>query len=858
MTAMIGTIILALALMQSLSTAMDYHAIVRVLYAIPFWHLACAVAATLVSYLAILGRDATILRYIEARIRTPVLIVGAVCSSALGNIVGFGPLSGCAVRYRVYAAMGVGGEQVARLTAWITLGIGAGVAMFAALDAMFSAKAVAAMLMVSRMGLQMGCVAVLSLGAAAVALCRRDRTMLRVGRICVTWPSRGFLLGQFALIALKLLSAGLALWILLPAGKPGFLPFMAIFSLATGLGGLSHVPGGLGVFDTAIVFLAGQDISSSHAVAALVGYRLIYFLLPLLLSAGLLAGFELRRVPAHMASPAMLRFRRGIGQLAPPVLGVTTFSIGVLLLLSGATPAFSHRLATLAMTLPLWAVESSQFLESLLGVLLLFIARGLSGRLDGAWWMALGVASVSLVLSLVKGLAFGEAGLLLCLILLLLATRRQFNRPAWFLRETFTPGWFLAIAVVIAITFGMLFFAFRNVAYCHDLWWKFAFDAKAPRALRATVGAAILAGGIAMWQLLRLAPGRVRLPSLADLEAAAAIVRGQGRSDAMLALMGDKSLLFSETGTAFLMYAKRGRSWIALHDPVGDPAEAPALIQRFIALAHSHGGRAAFYQVRPETLSLYLDAGLHLVKLGEEALIDLDSFSLAGPQRSNLRYARKRGARDGLSFALIPQAEVAAALPVLQGISDDWLRSRRAKEKGFSVAAFEPRYIEAQSVALVLQDGRPVGFATYMATDPGTEATIGVMRHVPEASGYAMEFLFTELALALQHRGCRRLSLGAVPLSGLARTPLSSPWHRMGGLVWQHGNALYDFQGLRRFKNKFAPRWEPRYMAASGTVGSFGVRGIRSEKGTTGVRPRPSRKPLPLGTSTGGRVETGR
>ncbi len=455
--------------------------------------------------------------------------------------------------------------------------------------------------------------------------------------------------------------------------------------------------------------------------------------------------------------------------------------------------------------------------------MLLFVARGLSGRLDGAWWMALTIAALSLVLSLAKGLAFGEAGVLLCLILLLVATRRQFNRPAWFLRETFTPGWFVAIAAVIAITLGMLFFAFRNMAYCHDLWWEFAFDAKAPRALRATIAAAILAGGIAMWQLLRLAPGRVRLPTPADLDGAASIMRGQERSNAVLAMMGDKSFLFNEAGSAFLMYAKRGRSWVALYDPIGNPAEWGELIQRFIAMAHRHGGRAAFYQVRPETLSFYLDAGLHLMKLGEEAWIGLDTFRLEDSCRSNLRYALRRGTRDGLTFANIPLDEVGAVLPALQDISDGWLRSRKAREKGFSVAGFEPRYVASQSVALVCQHGRPVAFATYMTTDLGTEATVGVMRHLPEASAYAMEYLFTQLALALKQSGFHRLSLGSVPLSGLACTPLSSAWHRVGGLVWRHANGLYDFQGLRRFKNKFSPQWEPRYLAASGTVGPFVV-----------------------------------
>jgi phosphatidylglycerol lysyltransferase len=246
-----------------------------------------------------------------------------------------------------------------------------------------------------------------------------------------------------------------------------------------------------------------------------------------------------------------------------------------------------------------------------------------------------------------------------------------------------------------------------------------------------------------------------------------------------------------------------------------------ALVAEFIALAHRNGGRAAFYQVRPETLPVYLDAGLHLMKLGEEAIIDLGAFSLKGSARSHLRYALKRGARDGLTFATFPAEGVVGLIPELQAISDGWLEGRNAREKGFSVAGFDLRYVSVQSVALVYQDGRPVAFVTYMTTDMQSEATIGVMRHLPEASAYTMEFLFTHLALELRDAGCRSLSLGVVPLSGLSNTPLASSWHRIAGLVSRHCSAFYDFQGLRRFKSKFMPRWEPRYLAASGAVGQF-------------------------------------
>jgi phosphatidylglycerol lysyltransferase len=339
--------------------------------------------------------------------------------------------------------------------------------------------------------------------------------------------------------------------------------------------------------------------------------------------------------------------------------------------------------------------------------------------------------------------------------------------------------------------------------------------------LRATLAASLFAATFAFWQLLRPAAGRFVMPAPQDLQDAARIVRAQERSDAGLALMGDKSFLFSESREAFLMYAKNGRTWAALHDPVGPREEWAGLISKFVALAHAHGGRAAFYQVRANALPLYLDAGLTLMKLGEEAHVVLDDFDLKGSHRAHLRYALKRGERDGFTVEVIDQADVPASLETLREISDGWLDSRDAREKSFSVAAFTDEYLAAQSVMLVRQNGEPAAFVTFMTTDMNTEATVGVMRHVESASPYAMEYLFTQLALHLKQAGFRSLSLGIAPLSGMQPTPLASRWHRLAGIVWRFGGRFYNFRGLRAFKSKFQPHWEPRYLAASGSVGVF-------------------------------------
>jgi phosphatidylglycerol lysyltransferase len=298
-------------------------------------------------------------------------------------------------------------------------------------------------------------------------------------------------------------------------------------------------------------------------------------------------------------------------------------------------------------------------------------------------------------------------------------------------------------------------------------------------------------------------------------------VRNQERANANLALLGDKHFLFSASGASFMMYAKRGRSWIALFDPVGPRVEWRELIGSFVEMVHSFGGRAAFYQITPENLPLYLDAGLSVLKLGEEARVDLASFDLHGSARAELRYALRRGQRDGLMLELVPPDTVVPLLPELEKISNAWLSARDTREKGFSVARFEPDFVAEQQAAVLYQGTKPVAFATVMTTAQSKEAALGLMRHLPEAPRYAMEFLFLQLILRLKERGYCTLDLGMSPLSGLDVHPLSSRWNRLALWFERNGAPLYNFRGLRIFKSKFSPTWEPRYLAASGMLGPY-------------------------------------
>jgi phosphatidylglycerol lysyltransferase len=502
--------------------------------------------------------------------------------------------------------------------------------------------------------------------------------------------------------------------------------------------------------------------------------------------------------------------------LLPQAMALLVFGAGCLLLLSGATPGAGSRLAALDRFLPLPVLELSHLVGSAAGVLLLILARGLLLRLDGAWHVVMWLLGAGIVASLLKGLDFEEALLLAVAMLSLWWTRGQFYRKASLLAEPLSPAWLASAAMAVGASIWVGLIAYRHVPYATELWWQFALDAHAPRMLRASLLAVLLLGSFAALRLMTPVRAPALVPSGADLERALPIIRASGESAAHLALLGDKALMFAESGRAFLMYGVSRRSWVAMGDPVGPPEDREELVWRFREHTDQAGAWSVFYEVSAASLPVYVDAGLALSKLGEEARVPLATFTLDGSARAELRQAHRRAVRDGLSFRIAPAADVAGLMPELRRISDEWLQSRATAEKGFSLGRFSPDYLVRCPVALVEHRGVIVGFANVWETDTREELSVDLMRHSAAAPRGVMDYLFTELMLSGRAQGYRWFNLGMAPLAGLEQHRLAPAWHKVGRFVYRHGENFYNFEGLRRYKEKFLPEWRPRYLAAPG------------------------------------------
>lgn len=783
----------------------------RELALLPGGVLALAAGITALDYLLLSGYDLLALRYAGRSLPLPRVIFTSFVSYAFGNNVGLALLSSGSVRFRLYSQWGLSAVEITRVVAftasqlWAGLLPLGGVALLAGVPVPLPAWAA------RTLG-----VAALAAVAAYLGAAVRGGRALRLRGFTFPVPSPGLAVAQVAVSAADWALAALVLHALLPAGSPlSFPQLLGLFVAAQVAGLASQVPGGLGVFDSIVLAALTPAVPAPAVVSSLLAYRLVYYLGPFLLAFGLLVAHELLARRAFVR-----RVLRGAHASFAPVVpwlaAAGALLAGMVLLVSGATPTVAARLHVLRHTVPLPVLEASHLVGSLVGTALLLLARALMRRIDAAWAIAGGLLGAGALASLAKGLDWEEALVLLVLLGALLPFRDQFYRRSSLVEGWVSGPWVLAVVLIVGASMWIGLFSYRHVEYSSELWFRFAFHEDAPRFLRASVAGLSLLVLYGVAVLLKPAPHEPAPPDEAQLARVRPLVDRAPESYAHLALVGDKPLLFSDPGDAFLMYGVEGRSWVAMGDPVGPEPAATELAWRFRELSDRHGGWACFYQVGAAALPRYLDLGLSLLKLGEEAIVPLEAFSLDGSERRALRQAYHRGERDGLRFEVAPASAVPALIPDLRRVSDAWLAEKSVREKGFSLGSFDPRYLAEGPLALARKDGEVVAFANVWTSSARVELSVDLMRYHPEAPRSAMDYLFTSLMLWGKAEGYGQFNLGMAPFSGFEARQLSPLWTRLGARLFRHGENFYNFQGLRAYKEKFAPEWRPRWLAAPG------------------------------------------
>jgi phosphatidylglycerol lysyltransferase len=756
--------------------------------------------------------DALAVRFAGARVPYPRVALISFMGYAIGHNVGFNSISGGAVRYRAYTALGLSAKQIATIIAFGTLTFFLGASVLLGVSLLSNAGMSGSVLHVNAwLARVAGGFLLVAVAAYLWLVCTRHAP-LKFRKIVIPVPKPRVAFAQIGISCVDMLCATSVLYVLLPREAAiGFFAFAGVYLLALAAGAISNVPGGIGVFEFVLLLLM-PAVPEDRLLGALIAYRAIYYFAPFAIALVLLGAHEvwIHRAPVVRLGRVARAFLTAV---TPQAIAIAVFLAGAVLLFSGATPGLGDRLALLRNFVPLSVLELSHLLGSVVGVGLLIIAHGLYRRLYTAWGITIWLLCAGILLSLLKGFDYEEATVLALVVIMLASARSRFRRRASLMEQHYSTAWVAAFFLVLAMAAWLVLFAYRHLPYDNELWWQFAFQASAPRSLRASLLALMIGAAYGLWRVLRPAPPRFSAPKRADLECVAGLIEKGEDTTANLALLGDKNLLFNKDRTACIMFQTSGNSWVAMGDPIGPPELGEELAWEFLEDCDGMAVSPVFYQVTPERLPLYVDLGLNLSKLGEEARVPLESFSLEGAARSDLRQAHRRAGRDGATFEMIGRGAVAATLPELRAVSDAWLEAKNATEKRFSLGFFDERYIAHFDVGVVRHEGAVVAFAN-LWRGGSTELSVDLMRYNDAAPKGVVDYMLIECMLWGRAQGFRWFNLGMAPLSGLEEHALAPTWHKLGRIVQRYGETFYNFGGLRKFKEKFNPVWRPRYLAA--------------------------------------------
>ncbi|WP_341526013.1 phosphatidylglycerol lysyltransferase domain-containing protein [Nostoc sp. UHCC 0302] len=504
--------------------------------------------------------------------------------------------------------------------------------------------------------------------------------------------------------------------------------------------------------------------------------------------------------------------------------------VGVVNLLSAVTPNLYGRNHVLKELLPFEIRASGHIFAALTGFVLLTLATNLLRRKRVAWLLTISLLVVSIVSHLLKGLDYEESVLSGILLMQLIQMRHLFTAQSD--RPSIARGVRVLIgALLFTLAYGTIGFYLLDGKFSDNFDWHeailqtlamfFTEDnwGLQPKSRFGEFFAnsiyVIAASTMTFAVVMLLQPVFLRSPVTAtERQKAKEIVEHYGCSSlAAFTLLNDKSYYFSPSGSSVIAYVPKGRGAIALGDPIGPIEDRKEVIVAFQQFCQRNDWYPGFYQTLPDDLELYKSLGFRVLKIGEEAIVDLKSFTLQGKAGKNFRPSINRLTKLGYQISFYQPPIADDLLRQIKPVSDEWLKMVQGSEKRFSLGWFDEAYLRESEIAVVhTPEGEISAFANILQEYQLNEVTIDMMRHRPSIENGTMDFLFISLLQHFKEQGYDSFNFGLSALAGVGDNSESRRLEKVLGYLYEHLNRFYNFQGLHAYKEKFRPSWEPRYL----------------------------------------------
>ena len=585
-----------------------------------------------------------------------------------------------------------------------------------------------------------------------------------------------------------------------------------VYIVAACAGIISMIPGGLGSFD--LVFIWGMQnlhIPEEKVLVLLLFYRVGYYFIPFLISLVFFVKLYWERW-----NQSWNYLPKAIVQgLSHVILTMLVFFSGLILLLSASVPGIMSRLKLAQELLSFPIINVSHQLSVAAGFLLLGLSRGIEYSVKRTYDLTMFALILAALFSIFKGIDYEEAIFLIIVALLLKMAKGQFYRESYVLTwgKTIFDVTVILIITSMYILIGYLNLPIAKVTIPTKLLPYVIVDYR-DLFKSAAIGLVIALLILLIGYLISL-PKKWKLDTSMgnEKEITNHLTTYKGKVLSHLIFLHDKFIFWNSQKNVLITFQKYADKLVILGDPIGEKRELSNAIEEFQEIADLYGFTPVFYQVSDDMLPYLHGHGFAFFKLGEEAFVELKTFSLTGNKMKGLRALKNKFNRDEFFFELVEPSFSTELLEELKGISNEWLQGR--KEKGFSLGFFDETYLNKAPIAIVRDENRRIlGFMSILHVyDDHQTISVDLMRVRPDAPSGTIDFLFLSLIDWAKEKGYHRFNMGMAPLANVGLSRFSFLSEKIAAQIFLHGHFIYHFQGLRKFKQKYTNIWEPKYLA---------------------------------------------
>ena len=580
--------------------------------AIPLRALVLSFGWTVLSYFVLTFYDRLGTIYAGHKVSYARVSFASFCAYALSHNLGFAAVSGAAVRYRLYAHWGLTPVQIAKTVAFCSLTFGLGGMVLGGAILFVEPTSI------PFFGDHLPRWVMYAVGAGLWAIVGGYVTLSKVFGTVRMFGHMVELPGwRMAIVQVVLATADVAVtasifYALLPeATGLTWLRFLGVYVASYTAGLAANLPGGIGVFDTAMLLGLSPWLDAPHIVGAILVFRLYYYIIPLFLAGSMFAGNEIL-----LRGGGMFRSLQSVGRWSEPDFAVAS--------ITGAVALCGAMLLTLGVLSPApnftWidpdladlALQAGEFVPSLIGAALIVLAIGLSRRVNLAWGATMVMLMAGAAFTVAQGQRLWIPAVLVLATMLVAPFRSCFYRHARLLSGPLQASTAVPLFALILCILALAGFE-RHVRFLSDnSWWEIVLSREVPNSLRATVAVTVALALIATWRLIR--PGRVRWQPW-SIETRMRLTMLGGRPPA-----NADGVVWGEAAQAGIAFRRCGRIMLALGDPAGPLSDRVSAIWRLRDLAQQEGLDPAIWRAGPGLLKIYGDLGLTALPLGEDGL----------------------------------------------------------------------------------------------------------------------------------------------------------------------------------------------------------------------------------------------